>query len=142
WTFVIFGTMHGIYMVGERWLFGKLGKELTQKPWFRMASGIVTFHFICFSLVFFAAESFDSALAHLGTLVQFTGGFKLMTPFVLSLIILGLVGNWVPKDSVKWWWQTLAARPVFVQAAILGLLFLLLGAMGPAGIAPFIFYQF
>lgn len=141
WTFAIFGIIHGVWLLAERALFKALG-DVTKTPIFRFLSGVVTFHFVCFSLVFFAADSMTTAMQHLAALTKFTGGFTLLTPFTLTLILVGLIGNWVPKESVKWWWDAFAAKPVLVQAAVLGVLFLLLGAMGPEGIAPFIYYQF
>lgn len=66
WTFVFWGGLHGLYLIGHRlllWLYGVLG--LDQGPvWPRVLSWLgwpVTFILICFTWVFFRATNFADA---------------------------------------------------------------------------------
>lgn len=56
WTFVLWGCLHGCYMVAEL----VLGKYLPQTVWWRQA---LTFCLICFAWIFFRAETVTGALA-------------------------------------------------------------------------------
>ncbi len=54
WTFVLWGLVHGLYMVGEL----LLGKRLPEKSWWRR---LLTFLLVCFAWIFFRAETVPDA---------------------------------------------------------------------------------
>lgn len=56
WTFVLWGLLHGLYMVGEL----LLEKRLPKNAWWRRG---VTFLLVCFAWIFFRAETVPDALA-------------------------------------------------------------------------------
>lgn len=144
WTFVVFGAIHGVVMALER--LSRVRRRargrapLPQTSVARAARWLLTFHVVALGWVFFRADSVGAALEMLRSL--FTWGpmrFGLAVP----LVILGtLVIQVLPADStdrVRTWFATL--RPVF-QAVVLGVVLLLVDALGPVGVPPFIYFRF
>lgn len=73
WPFVIWGALHGSYLMvnhGWRHLLAKTGLDFTQRGWYRLASWALTFLAVVFSWVYFRAPTLargnDIALAMLG----------------------------------------------------------------------------
>lgn len=62
WTFVVWGGLHGIYLVLERFLKGWLGHlAIWKNSLIKLSLGILTFLLICITWVFFRANSFPQA---------------------------------------------------------------------------------
>ena len=62
WTFVIWGGLHGLYLVVERWLVVRFGHlSLWKNPPVRVLLAMVTFALLCLTWVFFRANSFQQA---------------------------------------------------------------------------------
>jgi D-alanyl-lipoteichoic acid acyltransferase DltB (MBOAT superfamily) len=77
WTFVLWGGLHGIYLVINhlwRWLRKSLGHDLKQDGWFLQGIGwFVTFIAVVVSWVFFRANNLDTALSMLASMAGFQG---------------------------------------------------------------------
>lgn len=141
WTFVIWGALHGAGLAAERLTGqgpvsadGMSGVEVAVRR-------LVTFHLVCLGWVFFRAESLGDALTILGRLTA-GGEVALVTPAVLALIAIGIGFQYVPKDlGARLEVAVGRIRPLPVGLALgVGLLFV--DALGPEGIAPFIYFQF
>lgn len=68
WTFVVFGSVHGIVMCYE-FATKKFRKNLSRKVppvLFTSLSTLFTFLFVCFAFIFFRADTFDDALTIAG----------------------------------------------------------------------------
>ena len=103
---------------------------------------MLVFHFVCLTWIFFRAADLDLALEMLNQLTQGTSTIQQMTPFTLTLIILGLAGQFVPQ---KWEFaveRVLAHCSIITQSLILIIALGLLGSLAPEGVAPFIYFQF
>ena len=89
-----------------------------------------------------AADSIQISWTYLSTL--FAGDFRItvVTPFTVGLILIGLAMNLLPKNIFDDVHQMLVECPAPVQAVVIGIFFLMLGVLGPGGIAPFIYYRF
>ncbi|MCA8944464.1 MAG: MBOAT family protein [Planctomycetes bacterium] len=62
WTFVVWGGLHGAFLVVERWLRRHLPeRRFWSTALGRLALGAATFACVCLAWVFFRAESFDQA---------------------------------------------------------------------------------
>jgi alginate O-acetyltransferase complex protein AlgI len=75
WTFVMWGGLHGIYLVGERWLVA----ALPTGPWresraARVAAAAITFALVCLAWVFFRSGTFDQAFALVRAMVGLSTG--------------------------------------------------------------------
>jgi len=66
WTFIIWGTLHGLYMVlFVMWSRWKIGLQMPFKLPSGMATGLkifITFHLVCFAWIFFRASNLSDAL--------------------------------------------------------------------------------
>jgi D-alanyl-lipoteichoic acid acyltransferase DltB (MBOAT superfamily) len=141
WKFVAWGAMHGAALVAERALFGsRVPKPRTMSG--RILSTLFVFHIVCLAWVFFRADSFDTVLIYLGAMAKFTPGITQATPFTVTLIALGLATQFVPADSSRRIARGLAAWPSWALAAGAGLGAICIDALGPDGVAPFIYFQF
>lgn len=122
WTFVIWGGMHGLGLAVNRWWENRR-RSLKRKPrqqwWIKALCVFATFHFVCLTWVFFRASSLEQAweiLKRFGAM-NFEAG-NLQWP-VLTVLAIGYLSHWVPKDALErvkagWGWL-----PAPVQAALI-----------------------
>lgn len=141
WTFVIWGALHGVGLAVERATGQGVTDPTTMSPTERIVRRVLTFHLVCLGWVFFRATSMDNAfevLAQLGS----PGAASLVTPVVLALVALGIGIQYLPRElGLRLEERFAEPRPVLV-AGIGGLGLLVIDALGPQGIAPFIYFQF
>lgn len=155
WTFVIWGCLHGLYMVTYRlWRHLRPG-GLGSGPVARMSGTLITFSAITFSFVLFRADSLAQAHAYLIALDPF-GATLHWQPECWPILGL-LIWIWVlpnsnavmgysppsassvqaPPDWLRW-------RPCWQHAVLVGIALFVAGLAGIAGgePAPFIYFQF
>jgi alginate O-acetyltransferase complex protein AlgI len=145
WTFVIWGGLHGSYLVFERVALSRW--KLWHAPTRAMMAirWLVTFHLVCFAWIFFRARSLEAARHLVGNLLHGALGalhdFSEDRHFGLALLLMvmmatHLLNNYantkerLGKDS--------GAR--FATAMTVVLLLLIL--FTPNHSAPFIYFQF
>ncbi len=136
WTFVLWGTLHGLGLAWERWR-GDRSSPPTPVWWRR----IVTFHLVCLGWVFFRADSMTTAGHILGRLADW-GPAPAVTGSIVALIVGGIAVQYVPRSArlaIREGFSRLAPVPM---AASLGVFLLILDGFGPQGVAPFIYFQF
>ena len=141
WTFVLWGLFHGVGLAVERATGWGVTDPATLTPGQRVVRRLVTFHLVCLGWVFFRAESFDRALEVLGRLVSF-GATDAVTPVVLLLLLVGIGVQYVPKRFGSDLEVTVSRLHPAALGATLGVGLLLVDALGPQGVAPFIYFQF
>ncbi|MFD1036422.1 MBOAT family O-acyltransferase [Sphingomonas hankookensis] len=140
WSFVIWGALHGGWLAIERFWSRHRPAGLPRAP--RCMGILLTFHIVVLGWIFFRAQGEGEAFAYLGQL--FAGDWRntLVTPLSLALVALGLAIHAVPVGIL----QATAARVRHHAAPVIGLslgvLILIVDAMRPEGVAPFIYYQF
>jgi D-alanyl-lipoteichoic acid acyltransferase DltB (MBOAT superfamily) len=125
WTFVAWGAIHGTALIAERWWRERPGfverpPTTLRRAWHRF----VTFQVVCFAWIFFRSDSFSDAWE------------------LLVAIAVGIGSQYLPSRfplRVMAWFSRL---PVPAQAIVLALALLVTHAMGPEGVAPFIYFQF
>lgn len=138
WTFVAWGALHGGVQVVER-----LGRAAFQgrsiiPAWIGV---IVTFHIVCLGWILFRAETFPMAMDMLAGLGRFDTA-TMVTPFVLTLIVGGLAMHWLPPRAIEGFATWLKPAPSLTMGLLIGAAILLVEAMRPEGVAPFIYFQF
>lgn len=141
WNFIFWGGLHGFWLAVERF-FKERGFFKNAFYPFKILYGIFIFHFVCLSWIFFRADSFETAAQYINGISTLTLEYKIITPFVLTLIILGLALNLVPdkiRERVRNYYYSVpfAAKVVFAALALL-----IVSVMSPEGTAPFIYFQF
>jgi D-alanyl-lipoteichoic acid acyltransferase DltB (MBOAT superfamily) len=144
WTFVVWGGLHGAYLIGER----VLDRVLPAGAWrrtrtARAAAMVVTFALVCVAWVFFRATSFDDAFAIVRTLFGIDTGYRVSPLVDYKLVLAGFV----PLIALQWMTRELtieevvARTPWFVRAIALGLMVTALVLMQGQDRA-FIYFQF
>jgi alginate O-acetyltransferase complex protein AlgI len=147
WTFVAWGGLHGLGQVLGRWRRRtRIGRGLPGDPVSAFAiarARILTFHLVCLGWVFFRAESFGSAFDVLGRLAT---GWGEEAPLVTPLAVLAIGGMLLLQNLPR----TPAARLQLVfsragpvlQGAAFAIVLFAITAVGPTGVAPFIYFRF
>jgi hypothetical protein len=133
--------MHGLALVIENTLTGR--RQLQRRsPLWRVLGVLYTFHLVVAAFIFFRAESLDYALLYFESLFTSDLPTMLTTPFVLALVTFGIGIHFLPEDSAERSSAALSRMPATAQGALAALLLVAISAMGPDGVAPFIYFQF
>jgi alginate O-acetyltransferase complex protein AlgI len=141
WTFLIWGVLHGLAL-GVVFAWKRIRKLPSPLWWAKLLGGLVTFHFVCFTWIFFRATSLENALAILRSLSAFTGSADNLTPLLLGVLVLAAVIHCFPP---RWFdiSATMAARtPFWVQGLAMAALILLIQTLAGRGSAPFVYGNF
>lgn len=162
WTFVVWGAIHGVALAAERLAKERrrargLGKA-ADTPWRRARGRLVTFHVVAFAWVFFRADSLGGAFDVLARLAH-VGDAPAVTPLLLVTIVAVLAMQYLPPGTVTRGTGGAAptsaagaardravaivetARPAYAALAI-GAALMLVDALGPEGVPPFIYFRF
>ena len=138
WTFVLWGALHGGAQVVERVGKRAFGERKVIPMWLGV---LITFHVVCLGWILFRAETFDLAVAMLEGLSRW-GPAVVTTPFLLGLIVVGLGMHWLPSRAAEGLTARLKDAPSITMGLLIGAAFLLVEAVRPEGVAPFIYFQF
>ncbi|MFT4956297.1 MAG: alginate O-acetyltransferase complex protein AlgI [Brevundimonas sp.] len=138
WTFIAWGALHGAVQAVERvWRHFRDGKA-GLPHWLGV---IVTFHIVCLGWILFRAESFDLAMQMLEGLTRMAP-IMVLTPFLLALIVGGVAMHWLPPRAVEGLAVRVKDAPAITMGVLVGIMILLVEAVRPEGVAPFIYFQF
>jgi hypothetical protein len=102
----------------------------------------VTFQLVCVGWLFFRATSFSNAWSMFGRLFHGWGSSPLVTPLAALAIAVGIATQFMPDGWIELAKRAYGERRLAVQGGILGLILLGITTLGPAGVAPFIYYRF
>ncbi|HEX4737018.1 MAG TPA: MBOAT family O-acyltransferase, partial [Allosphingosinicella sp.] len=141
WNFVVWGALHGSVLAAER-----LWREFKPKHWGTLPAWLgtlLTFHIVVVGWVFFRAASFGDALSFLSGIARGApDAAPMLTPMLLGLIVLGMMLHFMPRFTMQRAAMTVRAIPAAAVGLGAGVLILIVDAMRPEGVAPFIYYQF
>src|SRR3954447_10542362 len=142
WKFVMWGALHGGGLAVERIIEPWLGRH-SQSTAARVVATSVVFHFVCLAWIFFRAEDFAMASLYIAGLgAGWTGGVTQAGPLMVGLIALGLAGQFLPERLFERTAETLGRMPVWGLGATAGIVVAAINALGPEGVAPFIYFRF
>ena len=143
WRFVVWGGLHGLYLVVERMLHPILaGFDCLKRNSVCFCAALLTYLLVCISYVFFRAVDFPSALSLVATM--FAGGQgNLVTEFeafkVLFVSVALVSTHFAMRDSSM---ETIVGKfPCWLKGAILAGLLIAL-ALAPGDDRAFIYFQF
>ena len=164
WTFVVWGLVHGSALAIERLIsgirgapapalaivgygHGPTGQLLSvgaagQNIFNRMVCTLITFHVVCLAWIFFRAENFSFALDYLAGLLDWSEPALFASPFLVAMIALSLCAHFVPETLVEQTAKKLEWLGTVGLGLLLGFGVLLIEAIAPEGVAPFIYFQF
>lgn len=152
WTFVVWGAIHGAFVVVETALVNSSLNRYTLNIWLRR---ILTFVIVYVTWIFFRANSLDDAVYILSNLLDFSDGrLHLLRPFFSSEIdsrlqfalALGVIGlllmvEWLNMRTqlIVQMLQYVVIRWLLYYAALLAIITSLLLSPLPQ---PFVYFQF
>jgi alginate O-acetyltransferase complex protein AlgI len=144
WTFVAWGGLHGLLLVGHRLWSRSSWHELIRlqnsTAW-RWIARILMFHAVCAGWVFFRAPSFDIAFDIFERLAV-PGAVTLASAPVCIVLFLGLAGQYMPSRWRNAFEIEVGRWPALARGAALAFAIALIEILGPSGVAPFIYFQF
>jgi D-alanyl-lipoteichoic acid acyltransferase DltB (MBOAT superfamily) len=86
WTFVVWGGLHGLYLVGERVVRRIVpASPIWDTPFARTFLILLTFVLVCFAWVFFRASTFDQAFRICRAMVG-DGSGAVHAPYAWALV--------------------------------------------------------
>ena len=138
WTFLAWGGLHGGAQVIERLGRAAFGDRRVIPGWLGV---LITFHIVCLGWILFRAETFDMAIAVLQGLGR-AGPMLMTTPFMLTLIVGGMAMHWLPPRAIEGVAERLKPAPSLTVAILIGVAIMMVEAVRPDGVAPFIYFQF
>jgi alginate O-acetyltransferase complex protein AlgI len=147
WTFVVWGGIHGLGLVYERWRRDRradLGlPEPPDTPGRRWLRRLAVFNFVCFAWIFFRATSFENAGQMIEQLFTNWGApSPAITTGVVAAILFGLGVQLIPGRALAIATAAFSRLHPGFQALTMGVALMVTDALGPEGVAPFIYFQF
>lgn len=135
WGFVLWGTLHGLGLVVERSLRGRIDAP----AWLRWA---IVFNLVVFGWILFRAENLDVAATFISRLFV-PGEATLWAPVTLAVVI-GVIGfQLLPPAPLERLRLRVAALPDYALGFGLAAVVAVVGATVPSqGVPPFIYFQF
>lgn len=145
-TFVIWGALHGLYLLGERVIRHIVPESELWKKWpIQLAMAMGTFLLICVTWVFFRARSFDSAFSIVGSMAGRVaeGQRSLLTPTDMIIAFYVTVGmltvHWSMRNTTL---EDVAKRTPWLLRAVIIAVMITLTVMMPGEDRAFIYFQF
>jgi len=145
WTFVIWGALHGTYLVCERLLSRRLGASaFWNRPLMQPFLALMTFALVCLAWVFFRAGTLEAGWNITASMFGFGAGAvpllakkEIVIVTVVTISMLGL--HWFMRE--KSLTETTTALPWPARSALIACL--LIGiALVPVQHRAFIYFQF
>lgn len=144
WTFLIWGAMHGIGLslvfIWVRWRKSRAAH--TASVWAQVAGGLLTFHFVCLTWIFFRAESVPQALEILKQIGTHTLGAENLTARVVLVLLTAAALQCVPQAVFARSEKLVEKLPFWVQGGALAGLVLIIQNLAGKGSAPFVYGKF
>jgi alginate O-acetyltransferase complex protein AlgI len=146
-TFLTWGALHGVALAVVRvWKNKRRGKN--PATWGTVVATLVTFHFVCFTWIFFNASSMGNAFEILGriaTLTSFSHGslaHENLTLPILGVLVLAAVAHCLPLKWLSSGASLVGRMPFWAQGAALAGLVLAIQTLSGRGTATFIYGSF
>ncbi len=142
WTFVIWGALHGIYLVVERLLKNKIHIKIN--GWNGILLALLTYTLVNFTWVFFRAREFSTAKNMIGSMLFMNGeGEKILGTFdiikVFTVITILFICHWVMRNtSMK---EVSLKTSPWVLGIVWAIMFFLIVIAQGSG-EQFIYFQF
>ncbi len=149
WTFVFWGFLHGMYLIGQRQLgkpFGSMMNGLRFPKGLKIGVNIaLTYFFTCLAWVFFRSPNFATAMDVITGIADLEGfGFvNVMNKFTVmkGVLLIGILLV-IEVSDLRMRWNSLAFRNPLFRIAAYAVLLLLIAFFGSFGSGAFIYFQF
>ena len=142
WKFIAWGALHGGGLAVERMLEPWLGSR-SLSPAGKLVATIVVFHFVCLAWIFFRAEDFAVAQLYIAGLgAGWATGVQQAGPLMVALIAIGLASQFTPDSLFERLAVAFERTPAWGFGVAAGIVVAAINALGPEGVAPFIYFRF
>lgn len=147
WMFLLWGAIHGvalaIHKICRKWFLDKIPDTLIV----RIISWAMMFSFICFSWIFFRADSLNTALEIIGKIgtglnTDYIIPFLNTRPLWLLLVALGLELQSIRKDDYDWLESKFIEAPWYIKFISFAVAIQLVINFSQQNVQPFIYTQF
>ena len=146
WTFVAFGGVHGLALASERWRRERRRRlglgAAPDTPGHRLARHVVTLHIVALGWLFFRAESLAAAGTILTRIVTVAGGVTAISPLAVATVVAVVAAQFLPTDWYARSWRAVRSLGPVAEIASAATALTVIDLLGPAGVAPFIYFQF
>ncbi len=142
WRFLLWGAVHGAGLAIERWLGGIVPASWRGTALAKVVGTFIVFHLVCLAWILFRSDGLDSAITYYGALGNGSFAIEQARPFTVMLIALGLAAQFLPPDWSERPAKILASAPDWALGMAASVVIVAIDAMGPDGVAPFIYFQF
>ena len=136
WTFVIWGALHGAFLIGEYFVRAHVAFRIPR--WIRI---FLVFHFVVLTFIIFRIESLPLLGDYLSGFERINVPPEVGTPFLAGLVIFGFSVHFLPRLDLiavrfvqKLPWSVIAIGSALAVTLIAGI--------SPTGVTPFIYFQF
>jgi D-alanyl-lipoteichoic acid acyltransferase DltB (MBOAT superfamily) len=155
WTFVVWGSLHGVGLAVERWradvrrnrppevIEAEAAAQASRTgiDWPLWGRRALTFHLVCLGWVFFRAQTFTNAFQVLGRLFHFGMGTP-FNPVLVGVIVGSIAVQYLPRDLSGKLRAAFSRSSWWAQTVLLSGFMVVTNALGPIGVAPFIYFKF
>jgi D-alanyl-lipoteichoic acid acyltransferase DltB (MBOAT superfamily) len=142
WTFVIWGALHGSMLIAEHFLFGEKNRLRDLSFGLQSIGVLVTFNLVCLTWIFFRSPDLEHVWSCLRAFGHWNVPITTWSPFIGVLLIGSLVAQFLPAGRMAIIERWMSYLPVAAQGALFGAAIVAIDALGPSGVAPFIYFQF
>ena len=155
WNFVLWGSMHGIALaVHKQWMSVTKGRRWVSTRWWRVASVLLTFHFVLFAWILFRDSTFSlSAFSTTKTSTILSNIFTNFHPElfmgvvegywkVLAFIVVGFILHFVPDRAEQRCKTAFVKWPTWTYCVALVLIVIFVIQIKSSDVQPFIYFQF
>lgn len=149
--FVLWGAIHGVALaIHKVWcsIFPSGKSNCDDLPFFRRWAGrIITFNLVCFSWIFFRADSMEKVSCILNSIfnnfhseifLQLISGY----PIVFTLIVIGYLLHFIGKKTETKYVKILSDMPYVLQVLYFVIVIFIVVQFRSSDIQPFIYFQF
>ncbi len=144
WKFVVWGLLHGLFLVVER----SLSRRFGDRPWaqtraVRILLGVLTFALVCLTWVFFRATDLPKSMMHVAAMLGAIGAAPILrTNDVIKVVVVtgGLLGthSYMRDRNLE---QVAERAPRWLLVGVWTVMFTTIILMQGSGDA-FIYFQF
>ena len=148
WSYILWGAIHGVGQVLERPFNKKRAPDAPPAPRaVTLHRGIVTFHVVAFAWIFFRAGAVDAeglttVSGILSDLGRWSEPATLLTPMAVIMLLIGFALQALDGDTPRRLWAAFGRLHPVTQGLVAAILLTVVLGLGPAGVAPFIYFQF
>ena len=148
WTWPVLGAWAGLACLAD--VAEAAPDARAARAWLRYAvrrglAILLTFHYVCFTWIFFRATSFEQGrqvLAQIGGIAHgATDAVNLLPATILALLVGGFA-HFFPPATYRWLRERFVALPAWAKGLVLAAAALVLREFARPIVVPFIYFQF